>query len=89
MNKKYTEFLALLKNAKENGLIKLLFRGVNEEFAFKSVGLDIKYNTIEQFQERLFFFGEKSKYFWNEKLKTRKYEFSLNDTLDILTTIDT
>jgi len=82
MNEKHNKFLDILKNAKESGAIKLLYRGVSKKFAFKSVGLYTKYNTLNQFQEKLFFFGEKSKYFWNEKLKTRKYNFTLNDTSD-------
>ena len=30
--------------------------------------------------ERLFFYGEKARYFWNEKLNSKEYNFDINET---------
>ena len=40
--------------------------------------------AIEQFADKLFFFGEKSKYFWNDKINpaNSQLEFDVNDTSD-------
>lgn len=73
----YNNFLERLEYFKNEGLIKILKRGVTKKFAFKRVNLDSKYNSFDQFAEKLFFYGEKSKYFWEQKLGR---EFSINDT---------
>ena len=80
----YSEFLELLDSFKEDRLIKLLYRGVTKDFAFKCLNLDLKCNTIDQFAEQLFYFGEKSRYFWNERINSSKQEFNfeINDTSD-------
>jgi hypothetical protein len=80
----YQSLLYNLTKAKENNWIILLHRGVSKKFAFEKVSLDIKYNTIEQFAEKLFFFGEKSKYFWNNKINpaNSQLQFDINDTSD-------
>lgn len=84
MNESYQLFLDLLKDSKEKGQIKILHRGMSKNFAFNKLNLDVNLNTIDQFAEKLFFYGEKSKYFWNEKLNTskHKFEFEINDTSD-------
>ena len=69
-------FHARLNFYKQQGWIKLLHRGVNKEFAFLPFNLSTKHNTIEQFAERLFFYGEKSKYHWKQKIGI---EIDLND----------
>lgn len=51
-------------------------RGVTKKFAFNRVNLDLQCNSLNQFAEKLFFYGEKSKYFWEQKLGR---EFSIND----------
>lgn len=81
MNKKYNKFLDLLGTFEKKGCVEKLHRGISKEFAFKSLNLDLKHNSIEQFAERLFFFGEKAKYFWNEKLRNseQEFDFEIND----------
>lgn len=77
--KHYDHFLLRLNFFKKKGLLKLLHRGVSKKFAFKRFNLDIKYNSLEQFAERIFFFGEKSKYFWEQKIGR---EININDIGD-------
>src|SRR5690554_6243959 len=72
----YNDFLESLNYYKNNNVIKVLKRGVSKEFAFKNFNLDIKHNSLQQFSERLFYFGEKSKYFWEQKMER---QFSIND----------
>ena len=72
----YNDFLESLNYYKSNNVIKVLKRGVSKEFAFKNFNLDIKHNSLQQFSERLFYFGEKSKYFWEQKMER---QFSIND----------
>lgn len=72
----YLNFLKILKEYSSKNKIEILHRGFTKEYAFKKFNLDTKHNTIEQFGERLFFFGEKSKYF---ELKRFKLKFRLND----------
>lgn len=71
----YKIFLEHLDCFKKKELITLLMRGVSMEHAFSRVNLDPEYNTLDQFAERLFFFGEKSKYFWKQKF-SREIEFN-------------
>jgi hypothetical protein len=80
----YPEFLELLDSFKKDRLIKLLYRGVTKDFAFNCLNLDLKFNTIDQFAEQLFYFGEKSKYFWNERINASKHDFNfdINDISD-------
>lgn len=84
MKKTYDIFLDCLYSYKRDKVIKILHRGINKEFAFKTLNLDLNHNSIEQFAERLFFYGEKSKYFWNEKIssKRERLEFDINDISD-------
>ena len=72
----YKTFLSRLDYFKNEKLIKVLKRGVTKKFAYKRVNLDLKYNSLNQFAEKLFFYGEKSKYFWEQKFGR---EFSIND----------
>jgi hypothetical protein len=95
---KYKEFLSLLNTSNEKGVIKILHRGMTKEFAFNALNIHLTLNTIEQFAEGLFFFGEKSRYFWNERLRSigsrhysKKYDegqsnlaFDINDSSDEL-----
>ena len=74
--KKTKDFLKKLQEFKKEDKIKILYRGVEKDFAFKLLNLDSKYNSIEPFAEKLFYFGEKSKYFWEEKMQNN---FSIND----------
>jgi hypothetical protein len=60
-------FKESLKWYKEKGLVKLLYRGIDKRSAFRPYNLDPTYNTIEQFAESLFYFGEKSKYYWENR----------------------
>lgn len=70
------QFKSRLQFYREKGWIKLLHRGINKRFAFNQFNLDITYNTIEQFGELLFYFGEKSKYYWEQKVGKK---IGLND----------
>lgn len=72
----YNTFLSRLDYFKNQKLIKILKRGVSKKFAFNRMNLDLRHNSINQFSEKLFFYGEKSKYFWEQKLGR---EFSIND----------
>jgi hypothetical protein len=72
----YDNFLERLEYFKKIGFIKILKRGVTKKFAFQRVNLDLKYNSMDQFAEKIFYYGEKSKYFWEQK-NGRK--FSIND----------
>jgi hypothetical protein len=73
----YNSFLERLEYYKNEKLIKILKRGVSKKFAFKRVNLDPRFNSLDQFSEMLFYYGEKSKYFWEQKLGRK---FSINDT---------
>jgi len=63
----YDNFLERLEYFKKIGFIKILKRGVTKKFAFQRVNLDLKYNSMDQFAEKIFYYGEKSKYFWEQK----------------------
>lgn len=79
-DQKYGEFCSLLKKYKNQGDIKLLHRGESKIHAFSSLRLDPLHDTIEQFANALYFFGSKSKYFWNEKLSSdESFDFDLNE----------
>lgn len=62
----YEKFKKLLKKYEKDKWIKILHRGVSKEFAFKRLNLDEKHNTLKQFSDKIYFYGEKSKYFWSE-----------------------
>jgi len=72
----YNNFLKRLEYFKNEKLIKILRRGVSKKFAFKRVNLDSKFNSFDQFAKKLFYYGEKSKYFWEQRLGRK---FSIND----------
>ena len=80
----YDKFLNLLMTYKKYGLIKVLHRGQRIDFAYRTLNLFPGLNSIDQFAERLFFFGEKSKYFWNESINSsrEKLDFEINDISD-------
>lgn len=74
------EFLNLLKIYKEKGCIKILHRGESKSFAFNCLNLDPRLNDMDEFAESFYFFGSKSKYFWNKKLNPEKdMDFDIND----------
>ena len=81
MENQYELLFESLTHAKDKNWITLLKRGVTKGFAFNQVNLDIKHNNIEDFAKMLFFYGEKAKYFWNDRLKTTgQLDFGINDT---------
>lgn len=84
MNSSYKKFFSTLEKFKKEKLIVLLHRGMTKKFAFDKFNLDIKFNTIEQFSKMLFFYGEKSRYYWNERINKQKsdFNFEINDTSD-------
>lgn len=70
MNKQsstYQEFLKHLNKYKKRGEIVILHRGMRKHSAFYILGLNSKCNSIEKFAERLFFYGDKAKYFWEQR----------------------
>ncbi|MGD9929257.1 MAG: hypothetical protein AB7U05_04495 [Mangrovibacterium sp.] len=73
----YNNFLVRLEYFKNEKLIKILDRGVSKKFAYKRVNLDPRFNSLDKFSEMLFYYGEKSKYFWEQRLGRK---FSINDT---------
>lgn len=73
----YNNFLERLEYFKKIGFIKILKRGVTKKFAFQRVNLDLTFNSMDQFAEKLFYYGEKSKYFWEQKIDRK---FSINDS---------
>jgi hypothetical protein len=78
-NEKFLKFLDSLYVEKGKKNIKLLYRGVNKIKTFNRLGLDVKNNNIKQFAEKLFFFGEKSRYYWNDRLDSTNFDFDIND----------
>lgn len=72
----YNDFLERLEYFKRTRFIKIMKRGLTKKFAFKRVNLDPNSNSFDQFAEKLFFYGEKSKYFWEQKIGR---QFSIND----------
>lgn len=73
----YDKFKIVLENYKNENKIQILHRGFTKDYSFKKFKLDVKYNTLEQFGERLFFFGEKSK---NFEFKKNNLKFKIGDT---------
>jgi len=82
MKKKYAQFLDVLIEAQKDGIINLLHRGETKEFAFNKLNLDTSYNSLEQFAEKIFYFGDKAKYFWKDKVALLGLEFEINDISD-------
>ncbi len=60
----YNLFIKQLKQFDHDGLVKKLCRGYDLEFAYKQFCLDVKYNSDDQFAERLFYYGNKAKSLW-------------------------
>lgn len=79
IKKIYDSFCSELVKEKNKENILILFRGECKDFAFKYYNLDPLINSIELFAERLFFYGCKAKYFWDEKMKSKKENFAIDD----------
>lgn len=79
---KIIKFMNSLMEAKENTLIKILYRGYSLNMAFNAYKLDIRYNTIEDFSKKLFYFGDKSRHFWNKKIGSDDLTFGINEISD-------
>ncbi|SHF21134.1 hypothetical protein [Chryseobacterium vrystaatense] len=89
----YENFLTILNEYSSQGHIEILHRGLDKGYAFKKFNLNTDYNSIEQFGERLFFFGEKSKYFEIEKYDLEIKLDNISKTIfeklfDILSNLD-
>lgn len=76
MENKRQRFVQRLEHFGKQQRIIPLYRGFPKEFGFHKFNLDVQYNNIKQFSERLFYYGEKSKFFWKEKIKSN---FEIND----------
>ncbi|GIM61561.1 hypothetical protein CAPN008_16110 [Capnocytophaga canis] len=76
MKNNLEKFKQRLEKFEEQKRIKILHRGISKKDVFDRFNLDTKYNTIKQFKERLYFYGEKSKYFWKQRIKS---DFGIND----------
>lgn len=80
MKELYQKFVTILKMSQKEGVIKILHRGESKKYAFKCFALDDKIHTIEHFAEKLFFFGSKSRYFWNDRINPHEdLYFEIND----------
>jgi hypothetical protein len=77
MNKN-VQFEDLLDKAEKNQLIQRLYRGVDKDTAFKEMGLNVEYNSISQYKDRIFYYGEKAAYFWKRGISSEE-DFSVND----------
>lgn len=75
----YESFCIELEKEKEKKSIFILKRGEQKEFAFRNYNLNTNCHSIEQFAERLFFYGDKSKYFWNKRIHLEGIDFNIND----------
>jgi hypothetical protein len=76
---KYKNFIIRLNYFKSKGLIKILHRGLSKEFGFDRFNLNAKDHNLNDFAKLLFYYGDKSKYFW-EQMNGR--DFGLNETND-------
>lgn len=94
MTTTYDKFLSSLNQFSKDKKVQILHRGFKKEDAFKKFKLDPKINSLKQFGERLFFFGEKSK---NFQIENKSLKFKINDVsnevfkkiFEIFLTIDT
>ena len=73
------KFIDRLNFYKREKVIKTLYRGFSKEFAFPVYNLNLKYHNVNDFAKCLFYYGDKSKYFWEQK---NGRNFGLNDTSD-------
>ena len=71
------KFIDRLNFYKREKVIKTLYRGFSKEFAFPVYNLNLKYHNVNDFAKCLFYYGDKSKYFWEQK---NGRDFGLNDT---------
>jgi hypothetical protein len=71
------KFIERLNFYKKENVIKTLCRGFSKEFVFPVYNLELKYHSINDFAKCLFYYGDKSKYFWEQK---NGRDFGLNDT---------
>jgi len=76
---KYETFIKRLNYFKSKGLIKILHRGFSTEFGYDRFNLHPKYHNLNDFAKLLFYYGDKSKYFWNQM---NGRDFGLNETND-------
>lgn len=76
MNMLYDKFKIVLEKYAIENKVQILHRGFTKEYSYKKFNLDVNYNTLEQFGERLFFFGDKSK---NFEFKKGNLKFKIND----------
>lgn len=76
MQEKYKLFTDRLSTMHENGEVKILYRGMSKKTEFETFNIDLEDYNIEQFAQKLFFFGNKSVYFVREKYNE---DFKIND----------
>ncbi|ATA94705.1 hypothetical protein CGC54_10365 [Capnocytophaga canimorsus] len=76
MESPYDKFILLLKKFEKKNKIQILHRGFSKEYGFQKFNLNPEYNTLKQFGENLFFFGEKSK---NFIVEDKSIKFRIND----------
>lgn len=79
---KFKAFIDTLNKLKDEKKVLCLYRGMECSYAFDTFNLVWDINTMDQFAERLFFFGEKSKAFWNRDIKERR-NLSINNHYDL------
>jgi hypothetical protein len=77
--KNIKNFMLRLDFYKKEKIIKKLYRGFSKEFAFPIYNLDLKHLNFIDFAKYLFYFGDKSKYLWEQK---NGRNFGINDVSD-------
>lgn len=73
---KINSFLERLNELQNKEEVKILYRGVSKKEAFGVFKIDLESYQIEQFAQKLFFYGSKSIYFVRDKYKK---DFDIND----------
>ena len=67
MESKVNSFLNRLNQLQNKGEVKILYRGISKKDAFGVFKIDLEDYKIEQFSQKLFFYGSKSIYFIRDK----------------------
>lgn len=76
MESKIKLFLNKLEELQEKKEIQILYRGISKKDAFGVFKIDLEDYKIEQFSQKLFFYGSKSVYFIRDKYKR---DFDIHD----------
>lgn len=78
---KYRVFKAELLKLKSSNKIEIYYRGLNAKNAFGVFNLELKDYKIRSFAEKLFYFGQKSEYFWENDVQNKIPLNKINETV--------